>query len=298
MATQELIREIFRRIRKINMADRGHPIPTSDEFFQQNLYDLTASPEIMKECIDILKDSHFIFSFQIVNDVEGYVAADKEVVRKVREYVFTELEKTYEHEFYTRKQARLIIRELAMKLHNYNNTPMGRMLNCAIMAKQFEETLEKRALEYTEKWKESRLKEFVDAGEDNSVDSEFPDLFETFKPPTPPPRQETVRAADSAEGQEAQKMTASGRWAQAVQKYGAEFLLRIHFRKYEFDQVIKLVKTGKINDESELRYIRDTMKLMGGRVEKDFRLMRHRKVMLELRRLAQMRINQLKNRNS
>ena len=108
-----------------------------------------------------------------------------------------------------------------------------------------------------------------------------------------PPERESVRAVDSVELQRIQEMDRSGRWGQAVDRYGAQFLLRIHFRKYEFDKVRWLLRTGKIAREEDVRFIRDTIRLMESRVSSDLKLGRFQKDMADIRRIAQMKLNSI-----
>lgn len=103
----------------------------------------------------------------------------------------------------------------------------------------------------------------------------------------------TGRATDNAEFMKIQEMNRSGNWGKAVDKFGVQFLLRIHFRKYEFDKVRHLLKTRKIAREEDVRFIRDTLRLMEGRTHIDPQLNYHLAKMADLRRMAQLRLNQI-----
>ena len=102
-----------------------------------------------------------------------------------------------------------------------------------------------------------------------------------------------ARPIDSAELNQIQEMDRSGQWGKAVDRYGVQFLLRIHFRKYEFEKVRWLLRTGKVAREEDVRFIRDTIRTMEGRVNVDLKLGRFLKDMADIRRIAQMKLNSI-----
>ncbi len=131
------------------------------------------------------------------------------------------------------------------------------------------------------------------AGEDFDLDEFQAPAAPARSAPTSTINKQPVRATDNPEYMKIQEMNRSGNWGQAVDKYGVQFLLRIHFRKYEFEKVRMLLKSHKIAREEDLRYVRDTLRLMESRTGQDPELIKHMAKMTELRRMAQLRLNQI-----
>jgi hypothetical protein len=85
------------------------------------------------------------------------------------------------------------------------------------------------------------------------------------------------RATDTPSGAEAEQMDLSGDWGRAVNKFGVEFLLRIHFRKNEFNKIKYLVNTRRVAREADLLFVRDTVRTLQARAldQQDPELRRH-----------------------
>ncbi len=86
----------------------------------------------------------------------------------------------------------------------------------------------------------------------------------------------------------------NSKWSKAVNQFSIRFLIRIHFRKYEFDVVKKLVQTSKISMLDDLVYIRDLLKDLERQLDKDTILKYHLDKIVELRRITQAKINVLR----
>lgn len=80
-------------------------------------------------------------------------------------------------------------------------------------------------------------------------------------------------------------------WGRMVSKFSIEFLLRVHLRKCEFETVRKLITSGKVTDEVNLRLIRDSLLKMEKNINVDKVLASYLEEMIELRRLAQRKLN-------
>ncbi|MBE7437102.1 MAG: hypothetical protein HS115_01515 [Spirochaetales bacterium] len=285
--------EIVNRLRSLNASEKSEEfIPSSDVIYRKHLSDLCNSENQCTEFLRILIEAHYIFTFNLVeaderlmiSSVRGFVVADTGVITKMRERADRQLERAYEHQFYARKAATTIMREMIGDARKFNNTPFGKALNIAIMLEQYQHLLYTDINDFTETARENRLNEIIKV--------QSPD--EELMPEAMPAPERPQRAADSPEAIQAAEMNLAGKWGEAVQKFGVEFLVRIHFRKYEFDKVIWLIKTQRITQEKDLRFVRDTIRLMEGRTTVDPRLKLHLNKMADLRRLAQVRINQLR----
>lgn len=82
-------------------------------------------------------------------------------------------------------------------------------------------------------------------------------------------------------------------WGRMVSKFSIDFLLRVHLRKCEFETVRKLVTSGKVTSEENLRLIRDSLLKMEKNVNVDKVLASYLDEMTELRRLTQRKLNSI-----
>ncbi|GIX43157.1 MAG: hypothetical protein KatS3mg129_2890 [Leptospiraceae bacterium] len=87
-------------------------------------------------------------------------------------------------------------------------------------------------------------------------------------------------------------MNLSGNWGKAVEKFGVQFLIRVHLRKFEFDILKKLLLQKRIAKEEDLIFLRDSLRKMEERSLFDKELKKYLNDIKELKRIAQIKINQ------
>ncbi|MBI3396806.1 MAG: hypothetical protein HY042_13290 [Spirochaetia bacterium] len=295
-----VLTQIVDKIREANETEGEGSIPTSDTIYRKSLYSISETEENIRSYLQALTDAHYIFAIKLVeNDekmgisgIDGYVVAEIPILAAAKERSFRELEMAYEHQFYKRKHALVICRELVGDARKFNNTPMGRLLNLAVMLQQFEHLMVTAFHEFSDTWREKVL-----ARKLGGVTAAEPPVSFLEEEPTDAitdaPLQPFQRAVDSGEYKKIQEMNKDGKWGEAVDRFGVQFLLRIHFRKMEFDVVKALMKSKKIAREEDLKYVRDTLRTMESRMSMDPGLAPHANVMTELRRMAQIRMNQI-----
>jgi hypothetical protein len=316
--------EIVERIRAINQKNSEDQIPTSD-IIHKLLGDIGESQETIDRYLRILVDAHYVISFKIIEadeardvaSINGYVIAEHGILNAIYERLCQTIGMLYENQFYQRKSPSGIIKEILGKGSQFQNTPIGYAVNAAVMIQQYLNVLVTAAEEYTEAWRLSHLNQhlaeitgkkaksvsnenqaFATAANGNAfpimMDEEgLPDSFAPKPYEAGEEKPKRHRAVDSEEYSSVEHMDRSGKWGEAVEKFGVEFLLRIHFRKYEFDRVFALVKTNRITAEKDLRYIRDTLRKLEERMTGDDELMKYRGRITDLRRLAQMNLNKI-----
>ena len=112
--------------------------------------------------------------------------------------------------------------------------------------------------------------EFRTHGE--KVSEEFEELRREWDPPAKSTKTQARRAEELGDLLFAlvnvarfQKFSPEDVLRQAVEKFGVEFLLRIHFRKNEFNKIKYLVNTRRVARESDLIFIRDTVRTLQNR---------------------------------
>lgn len=299
METVKAALEIANVIREENLRGKER-IPTSETLIKKLVQNFDTDPDTIFQILNKLQEAHYIFIFQVVQAdpslfvqaVDAYVYADQSVLNELKFYCENKLAQTYESTFYKKKSAINIVRELISKLKEYNNTPLGRALNEYRMVEEFSRIVAASAFDYTDSWRKEKLIKLFKEGD------EFKDFEIELEPST---REEvsTVNASYKNENFSLQKQPAQGsKWQKAVAQFSVKFLLRIHFRKYEFDVVRKLIMTGKITELEDFIFIRDSIKKLETQIDQDPILKYHVDKLRDLRRLAQAKINIIrKNQN-
>lgn len=284
----KILQDIASQIRDENLRGKDR-IPTSEFFIKKMVQAHDKSPEDIRYYLEQLKETHHIFTYHLVSPdpslfvqgIEGYVYADQTVLNEVRHFLENKIGQLYENTFYKKKTYQQILRELLPRLKEYNNTEMGRALNSAMMVDEFIRVISSNAFEYTENWRKEKLyKAFREEDE----------MFgETIV--------EETSFSESRIDSPRYKDPSNSKWARTINQFSAKFVLRIHFRKYEFDVVRKLIITGKITSVEDFIFIRDSIKEMETLKDKDPVLKYHIEKMTELRRLCQAKINIIRKSN-
>nr|WP_246837198.1 hypothetical protein [Leptospira levettii] len=279
-------------IRKENLESR-EKIPTSDTHLRVWSSQLARTEEDIRKLLTSLRDSHYIFIVSIVSPdpnlfvygEDAYVFAEPFILNELKKHSEESLEKLYEASNYKRKSAFQITRELFPKIKEFNNTPLGRSINLSVMLEEFQRMLTAQSYEYTDQWRRNKLQEIY---KDEVLVAEELANSANFRETDP-----TKRAIDQLKDQ-APKEKIDSNWVKAKENFSTEFLLRVHFRKYEFDIVKKLIQSGKLKEEKDIKYVRDTIQLMECRMEQDNLLKRYANEMIELRRYAQAKLNMIR----
>ena len=259
MQENSILLDIVSRIRDRNLSPDSDYIPTSDNIYKKVLGSLVESEQQMHRYLDILKESHYIFTIRLVepderlsvSGIDAFLAAERSVVDHIKDRAYREIETIFEQEYFQRKQASVIARELLMEVRKYNNTPLGRHLNLTIMIQQLDRILTSQFGEFTETWRQEKLQSLLRrAGLGELVPGQAP-AEEHFED----------TAAVSTRVTELEKMDLSGGWGRAVSKFSVDLLIRVHVRKREFDTLSKLIRSRKIAREQDLRKIRELLSM-------------------------------------
>ncbi|TGN14379.1 hypothetical protein [Leptospira ilyithenensis] len=283
--------ELADAIKKENLEGKDK-IPTSETFLRIWAGHFSRSEEEIRKVLSSLKESHYIFIINIVAPdpnlfvygEEAYLCADISILNDLKKSAEDTLEKLYESSNYKRKSAFQITRELFPKIKEYNNTPLGRSINLVVMLEEYSRILNTANFEYTDQWKRNQLQE-VYRDEMNAVDEMAPFLNAREQ-------EAGKRAVDQI--REAPKEKVDQNWVKATQAFSVEFLVRVHFRKYEFDVIKKLIQSGKLKEEKDIKLVRDTLQVMEGRTGQDRLLKRYEADMIELRRYCQAKLNMMR----
>jgi len=289
---------IFRSIVSQNALGNLNSIPHSDTFIKEmeSLYGLSrAEIEII---LSILKESHKIMIMEIsradtvkkLEKVSGYVDSDLVTLQKLRDIFHRALTDDYERETGKKKTASQIIKELIPRLQYINHTPLGRVLNKAIMLEEYVRMIEKDYKEYTEDWKEENLnvqlninKELLQGFADKK--NKAPETEET--PPAAGGAQQKkgyVRAVDSPLHDEFMEQVSSASVNKLLQIYGTDFFFRVNLRKCNFDYISQVLDTGVIDRRKDLMLLKEMLKTVKNNIAADRELESHYEEIMSLDR--------------
>lgn len=262
--------DIYHEIRKRNTSGGFKAVPYSDEFIKYAAGYYGLSMELIKNIIQILINSHKIFSIEIIAEdkvrdiahVEGYVVCDLVILRKLKSFYQSELIIQYENEFHKRLMVHQVVKEIFPMLHSLNNTDIGKVANLAIMLEELERFMEKHYEEFTEEWKAKRLAYEISL---SNIDTQLEQKVEKQKVVSKPSSQVVLkdrrkkRVVDAPQYNEFIDKSKSYPLERIFQIYGIDFFLRVQLRNYKFDYLKELVETKKIKRKSDLLLLKNML---------------------------------------
>jgi hypothetical protein len=275
-AIQENIEKVFRRIVSKNSLLDSNAIPHSDVFYNEIESSMGLTKAEIDIIISILDESHKIFVMEIskedkgkkIEKVQGYIDADYNTVQKLKTVFHRLLEGEYENYAGKKKTAHQIIKEMIPKLHYINNSPMGRILNKAIMLDEYDRLLDRGYKEYTEEWKEENLKIQIEI---NS--GIFKDINAEKNSPPPeieaPVKKAVRRAVDSPLHEDYLKQSSRSSINKLLKIYGIEFFFRVNLRNYKFTYLKSILESGVIERKQDLLVIKGMISKVKNHIEVD-----------------------------
>jgi hypothetical protein len=279
-STLKQIQEIAYYIKEENLRGRER-IPTSEVIIKKFASQYEKTPEEIFKYLEQLKETHFIFSFTVVVEdpalfvqpVYAYVFSDQTIVGDLKHISEMKLASMYENMFYKKKSGMQAAKDLMQRIKDFNNTDIGRVIYEVNYLNEYHRIIQTNAFEYTESWKKEKLLKLyrAEAEASNNQNSAM----------------DLLGKSDTG----TKKEMINSKWGRAVHQFSVKFLIRIHFRKYEFDVVRKLLMTSKITELDDFIYIRNTVKELEKMNNGDPILKYHSDKLLELRRIAQAKIN-------
>ncbi|EMY76682.1 hypothetical protein LEP1GSC060_0307 [Leptospira weilii serovar Ranarum str. ICFT] len=300
-ALSEIALQIASEIRKVNLRE-DQKIPTSDTFLKELMGLFSREPDELRNILEALRAAKIIFVIKIVMPeekssrmsdpgVDAYAYADLKILNDLKYYSEKKLERLYEATYYKKKSPSTITRELFPKIRELNNTPIGRMVNIAVMLEEYIRMMNNNPDDFQDDFRTHNMEDILVAkGDSPKEGKDIPDgsfgsppLSNSFGPTL------SHRATDRMELPA--NLNPNSPWGRMVSKFSIEFLLRVHLRKCEFETVRKLITSGKIVDEENLRLIRDSLLKMEKNINVDKVLASYLDEMVELRRLTQRKLN-------
>jgi len=282
---QSIIDEIFDEIKKINGNNDGTAIPHSDEFLKTSSALLGVNPDLVKKVIQVLVNSHRIFSFEIILEdtmretpgINGYVVADINVVRRLKNIFQRELMYAYNKQFNKNYLVHQIIKEIFPVIRSFNSTPLGEVANKAIMLDELERLMEKNYNEYTEDYKEKQFKlEISKANLEKLIEKRE----KTVAPQQAAPEKkkaepQTQRAVDTKTYGDFLSKKNNYPLKRILNIYGIDFFYKVNLRNYQFGYLKQLISDGQISKRGDLMHLRDMLRTVRANTGIDRKLGEH-----------------------
>ena len=231
----------------------------SDELFKHIQAMHGYRPVVLNRIIDILKESHQIFIFEIVQEdkmrhidrIDGYVVSDLGIIRDLKSTFHNALMDEYEQQHVKRLMPHQIVKEVYNRIRLYKNTIIGLLANKAIMLEEYEKLLEKNYTDYTPDWQESKLKWII------SEDKDFEEENNKDKAATKADASDQSRRAVDTNTYTDYKQDIDKYPPQKVlQIYGVDFFLRVNLRKYKFNTIRELIEKQKLDRKTDLKKLK------------------------------------------
>ncbi|MBN2078588.1 MAG: hypothetical protein JW838_06455 [Spirochaetes bacterium] len=286
---KQFTEEVFRKIVEYNSKINHEAIPHSDTF-EREIRSLVGigKPEFDR-IIGVLKDSHRIFTFEIVKEdreneirrVEGYVEADLQTLRKLKNYFQKLLMDEYESQYHRRMLVHQIVKDMYARPGFYKNTLIGQIGNKAIMLEEYENLIERNFTEYTEIWKTRKFSEVLTEAEAAHLEGE--EAGGEKEPESS--KKVSKRAVDSPNYADFTSQQSKQSLSKVLQIYGVEFFFRINLRKYNFDLLREIVESGEIDRRGDLQILKEMIQKMKQNTDRDPELSRHTEQIYRLERI-------------
>ena len=285
------IEEVFNQIIAQNSKVGPDGIPHSDIFEKQVQALLGIDAMEINRIVRILKDSHKIFTFEIIKEdldndikrVEGYVETDLQTIRKLKNFFQKFLMDEFEKQFNKRLLVHQIVKDIFSRGNFYKNTMLGQIGNKAIMLEEYENFIEQNFNEFTDSWKAKRLAEVILKSENKLIGDSRPSGEKS--PETGGKSPLSKRAVDSPKYQNYTSDKSKQSLDKVLQIYGVEFFFRINLRKYNFDLLKQVVESGEIDRRADLIVLKEMIQKMKSNIGKDPKLLEHSERIYKLERI-------------
>lgn len=295
---KSIIDEIYEEIRKQNSNSDNTAIPHSDDFIRRVSAMVGANPDLVKRILQVLVNSHKIFTFEIVMPdtlrdlpgISGFVVADLNVIRRLKNVFYKELTYLYNQQFNKTSQAHQIVKEIFPVIRSFNNTPLGIAANKAIMLDELEKLMEKHFNEFTEDYKEKQfaleigranLERLVKEEKTTPVKAESAPSASASDKATAPGEQ-SQRAVDSKTYNEFIIKKSKYPLQRILNIYGIDFFYKVNLRNYQFKYLQQLIKDGQISKRSDLMHLREMLKTVRQNMHIDPKLKEHAEEIFDL----------------
>ncbi len=281
----KIIEELYGEIKKRNAESGDNCIPQSDEFIKLMSATLGIPAEQVSRFLEVLVNSHRVFSFEIVHSdesrdvprVDAYVATEIITVRRLRNMFQQELVRLYAQQFKKDLMVHQVVREIFPIIRSLNNTPIGKAANKAIMLDELEKMMEKDFQEFTEDQKERLLHselERLNLVEDADKKSEKPAGEKKERATSTPSTGERGgnRAVDSRHYGDFITKKSKYPLQRILNIYGVEFFLKVNLRNCQYEYLKKLIEDNQLYRRNDLIVLKDMLRTVKNNADVDPRV--------------------------
>lgn len=284
--------EIYNAIYFYNDGSRGDKrIPESDSFLRELANTLALDEQKVEQYLQVLRDSNNIFIFDIskadeergVDPLEGYVVASRDLVEELFSLHDERLHKYYAKEYNRDKSTDAIVKEILPQMRTLNNTALGNLVNIVSMLREFLYYLQNNPQDYEEDIRSQLLKKqlqekklWQEEADQKKSDGEV--VVESHEGQVAGQSGVDLRQELDSGFSEIPISSDSDLYGirldfeKAIKIYGLYFIIRHHFKKYQFRLVEEYVLKNKYFDVTELKQIRDLLKEYIKKINSDTRL--------------------------
>ncbi|XDD44733.1 hypothetical protein AB3N58_17485 (plasmid) [Leptospira sp. WS60.C2] len=229
--------------------------PTSTTHLNLWSSHFSISLEIIQNILGLLEETHFIFIFNLGEPDESlfskgeslFFFADSTIINDLILKTKVRLEDAYTEVYFRRKSAFQIVQEFFTKLHSYKDSEISRYIKILMMLEEYLKIIDKNKSDYIDISRQSKIFEAYDK---NRLQDDLHTSIDEVLSVSDPVVEPLLGSFDEED---------HSNWSKAKRKFSLEFLIRIHFRKYEFEVVKRLIQVGKIKSEQDLKIVRDTL---------------------------------------
>lgn len=277
---------LVERINNYQVQKSNDPIPTVEEIYNIIAYASFDNIDEVKQAVALLVKSGYLFRIQTLDSnkklADGFVVSSPGALMTVRSFVSKELERQYLTSMKVVKSADNII--LASEEEFLDKNPRAlRYIKTYQRIKEYAAKVASGDYRYSKAGCLNSLSRLLDGEE--SIDLSAEEAVEEKS------AKQHSRAVDAIDQEQYGRIRERLAWSDATRIFDPQFLMRIHFRKYEFKMVFRLIYEGKVKEKKDLAYIEATLTKMEGNVEKDPKLKDHLKEIQELKKLVSEQIS-------
>ena len=296
MDRRELVDKVFAHILEMNSRENESAVAMSDTFFKEFMSSQGYSEGDIKHAVTILAECHKIFVMTIhkenlkqrIKRVEAYVVSEPAIIHKLKLRFQQRLVDVYEKEKNRKISYAHIVKEFLSNIALMAGSPIGKLANITIMLNEYDNLMHNHPEEYSEEWKENKLREVLESLNTFSRTEAVPQsgVADEVKVVEEVLAGVERRAVKSPQISEFEEHSASLSPEKVLRIYGPSFFFRVKLRKYEFLYLAEIIEKGYIKEYKELTELKNMLKTIKENFERDKALNDHFEEIYKLDRVV------------
>lgn len=298
---------LVERINNYQVQKSNDPITTVEEIYNVIAYDSFDDIDEVKKAIVLLVKSGYLFEIQTLDNhnklADGFVVSSPGVLMAVSNVIAKKLERQYSISMKVVKSADNIILDQEEEFLDKNPRAL-RYIKTYQRIKEYVAKVANGDYRYSKAGCLNSLSRLLDGEESIDLSAEELNSESLTRGPGSEEAVEKKsakkysRAVDAIDQEQYGRIRERLTWSDATKIFDPQFLMRIHFRKYEFKMVFRLIYEGKVKEKKDLDYIEATLTKIEGNVDKDPKLKDHLKEIQELKKFVSEQILKQKQGHS